>query len=882
MDISRQIITRICKNNKKSNKPQVKGACCTNNIVQKCLSLAVSLFLVLGMVPQNAFGIENHTEDADGNWTINTVQGLVEFRDAVNGGNNFSGKIVKLAADLDVSSVSPWAPIGTSDKPFKGTFEGNGHKITGLHLNGSQDYQGLFGYVNRGTVENLTLEGVTCDEGSGEYVGGLCGYYYDGSTISNCTVTGNINSGRYVGGIAAGGFSSKFSNCMFDGSVTASGDRVGGICADGDAISNCTVTGDINGNNEVGGICGYSSSGTVTISNCTFSGTVTGSDYSVGGICGDSNGNVNISNCKVTGNINASRFVGGICGDNQGSSSAGGVTACIFDGSVTAGGEAVGGICGYSYGSGISNCTVTGNINGGEKVGGIYGFGSGSAISNCAVTGTINGTNNVGGVTGLTGEISECASFANVSGNVSVGGISGSCSSCINCYATGHVSGESEIGGIVGGPTSSSNANNVTSSYFGGTLSGAGYSYSDGNKRCYIGGINGYDISGANKKCFCLSQSIEGSDDPDVDNIKAFISALYLQDKPGGTSPSYSYPAITDNDDDCFYRADLGDAPGIGYDGEPIAIEPGWQQKFVDIGWDENVWNIPPTDPSSPDYSLSALPTLKNIPADVEQNPKVPGVVDSTPTEEESSEEEKSGDSQNSHPEWGEREIHGGIIHYVNAEGMTSVEISAENTDANGIVWLREESDGTAAWYGVDNSARTFESGSRFYVQWLNTTEHPEAFADIDEEIRQQVEENRGWLFKIGVIAPDGTRYSTLSNPVNVYVQIGDDWDKGDLQGFYVQQGADENVEVSYVEGWPYPEGTDEFGVMQLNHFSPYFIYDKDEAKPQNPATNDECHMFIFLVMSGVLTGVMFITFAKLLSIRRKNGEENYFTNTLI
>lgn len=197
-------------------------------------------------------------------------------------------------------------------------------------------------------------------------------------------------------------------------------------------------------------------------------------------------------------------------------------------------------------------------------------------------------------------------------------------------------------------------------------------------------------------------------------------------------------------------------------------------------------------------------------------------------------------DGTNQHPDWGEQEIHGGIAHYVSADGTTSVEISAENTDANGIVWLREESEGTAAWYGIDNSANTFASGSRFYVQWLNTAEHPEAFADIDEETRQQVEGNRGWLFRIGVIAPDGTRYSTLSNPVKVYVQIGDDWDKSDLQGFYVQQGADENVEVSYVEGWPYPEGTDEFGVMQLNHFSPYFIYDKDIEKEQSALNSAE------------------------------------------
>ena len=206
-----------------------------------------------------------------------------------------------------------------------------------------------------------------------------------------------------------------------------------------------------------------------------------------------------------------------------------------------------------------------------------------------------------------------------------------------------------------------------------------------------------------------------------------------------------------------------------------------------------------------------------------------------TPTDTDSDDSTDTTESStNPHPDWGEQETHSGITHYVSADGTTSVEISAENADSNGIIWLREESEGTAAWYGIDNSAGTFESGSRFYVQWLNTADHPETFADIDEEIRQQVEENRGWLFRIGVIAPDGTRYTTLSNPVKVYVQIGDDWDKDDLRAYYIQQGADENVEVTYVENLPYPEATGEFGVMTLNHFSPYFIYDADTEAAQS------------------------------------------------
>ena len=44
---------------------------------------------------------------------ISTVDQLKEFRDAVNsGGNQYTGKTVKLTADLDLSSESNWTPIG--------------------------------------------------------------------------------------------------------------------------------------------------------------------------------------------------------------------------------------------------------------------------------------------------------------------------------------------------------------------------------------------------------------------------------------------------------------------------------------------------------------------------------------------------------------------------------------------------------------------------------------------------------------------------------------------------------------------------------------------------------------------------------------------------
>ena len=208
---------------------------------------------------------------------------------------------------------------------------------------------------------------------------------------------------------------------------------------------------------------------------------------------------------------------------------------------------------------------------------------------------------------------------------------------------------------------------------------------------------------------------------------------------------------------------------------------------------------------------------------------------------------------------WGTPEEHGEIIHYVDAEGMTSVEVTE-----NGIIWLREESydsnlgRNTAAWYGLDNTSGIFKKGSRFYVQWLNENDHPEAFANIDSNTKAEVEDDNGWLFKVGVIAPDGTRYEKLDEKVDLYVQIGDDWDRDDLAAFYISQGEDENIPVRY-ETSDYPEGEDEFGIMTLSHFSPYFIYDKltDEEKAEadeSTKTGDEVTYFAVSGLGLIMT----------------------------
>lgn len=119
MGYFRHINTKIDLNKGKVNKIQERSAFCTNNIVQKCLSFAVGLFIFLGMMPQQAFGEEVTAPDL----VISSADQLVEFQRSVNAGYAFNGKTIKLVRDIDLSDFS-WTPIGTDTAPFCGTFAG--------------------------------------------------------------------------------------------------------------------------------------------------------------------------------------------------------------------------------------------------------------------------------------------------------------------------------------------------------------------------------------------------------------------------------------------------------------------------------------------------------------------------------------------------------------------------------------------------------------------------------------------------------------------------------------------------------------------------------------------------------------------------------------
>ena len=104
-------------------------------------------------------------------------------------------------ADIDLSSVANWEPIGADLNEFTGTFDGNGYVIKNMTIDRSDTNNvGLFGNTDGATIQNLGLENVNVT--GTDYTGGLVGSA-NNTTVSNSyatgSVTGDVNTGGLVG-----------------------------------------------------------------------------------------------------------------------------------------------------------------------------------------------------------------------------------------------------------------------------------------------------------------------------------------------------------------------------------------------------------------------------------------------------------------------------------------------------------------------------------------------------------------------------------------------------------------------------------------------------------------------------------------------------------
>ena len=89
-----------------------------------------------------------------------------------------------LGANIDASGIANFTPVGSSTASFTGIFDGLGHTISGLNVNGSGGYKGLFGQISAATVQNVGLLGGSVS-GTSSFVGSLVGRANSSSLISN-------------------------------------------------------------------------------------------------------------------------------------------------------------------------------------------------------------------------------------------------------------------------------------------------------------------------------------------------------------------------------------------------------------------------------------------------------------------------------------------------------------------------------------------------------------------------------------------------------------------------------------------------------------------------------------------------------------------------
>lgn len=329
---------------------------------RRIMAMLLSLALCLSLLPGVTLADEA-VAAADGDATVIGSQEAFDALFADGGSREALAGNYTLKTNISVST-----PIGNSTTPFTGTFDGDGHTIT-LNITGD-DYQALFGYLNGGTVKNLTVAGSVSGR---SYVAGVVAYN-NGGRVENCHNKATIRStdGNIVGGIVSYNSGGTVTECSNSGEINVTGVTAAGA--------------------YTGGIVGYATNGTVIISNCWNSGNIN-----------VKNGNTDQSKAASTGGI-----VGALEPSQNQSAS---VISCYNTGDITSTGPAAGGVIGYNIRSTISDCYNTGRITGydnsnfNSRIGGIMGHNgtTSSTISRCYNIGTVTNTNTSGEVGAIVG-----------------------------------------------------------------------------------------------------------------------------------------------------------------------------------------------------------------------------------------------------------------------------------------------------------------------------------------------------------------------------------------------------------------------------------------------------------------------------------------------
>ena len=328
------------------------------------------------------FVVETNAEGKPAAVVVKSAKGMATIAAKINEGKLPSNTNVALEGDIDLADfaevmrsaavVSNWTPIGTSENPFTGTFDGKGYTIKNLALveaeaKEGKAYIGFFGYAKDATIKNVTFENVYINipcldiDHSQGHIGAVAGSLEGKSTIENVTVKGDI---------------------FVEATTTANGASRVAVVAGGNSYGNVTIKNVhvnanegsyLKANNNVGAIAGQLQGKTV-YENCSSNIDVTGTKFFAGGIVGLAGTNDTFTNCHTTGDITITAGREGKANDQY---RVGGIAGGWADGKTNT--------------CTLTDCTYTGKVSGTNSDGSVadpldyWGYvGRGYTLGNCA------------------------------------------------------------------------------------------------------------------------------------------------------------------------------------------------------------------------------------------------------------------------------------------------------------------------------------------------------------------------------------------------------------------------------------------------------------------------------------------------------------------
>ena len=406
--------------------------------------------------------------EKDGYYEISTFDQLITYLKNVESG--ISGKLIN---DIEFPENYDDEDDVIGRKTLKNsTFDGNGHKISGINSNGTQTK--LFDDIYVSEIKDLEIECKEKEDGRG------LGVYLADSTIdskfTNCSITGNrIEIDGYCSAMIREAYASEFIHCINNADIIYNNDTqivAGLVCeAENCIFDKCENNGNIATTKAyvVGGIIAQAKN--CIIKDCINRGDITTYGYTAGIVAGLTNTDNRPCTTSITGCTNEGKvesiakgnhtYTAGICIIYNGSNGSTYADELIINNCVNNGeieGDTVAGIIGNSSGNlKLSDCENNGAINGRYSAGGIAQCienknSNEAEVSNCINNGNVFGGAEAAGIIdyaeGIT--VTNCINNGNISSNGYVGGIFSYTSSVkgTGLVNNGKISGLEDIGGI--------------------------------------------------------------------------------------------------------------------------------------------------------------------------------------------------------------------------------------------------------------------------------------------------------------------------------------------------------------------------------------------------------------------------------------------------